>query len=619
MKVIVEQINNQDSNLKISFESYSYILNEINLFQVLNDARQKQKSGDINNGINFLKVLQEVTKGQDYLENWPILYILRQEKSKKNISDKPLAYIGQSTNVIQRMKQHLQSESKKELSDASFIFSSEFNQSVTLDYESKLIQMFAADGKYVLLNSNRGLANKKYYNKTYYDDGFEVLWEGLRKKKIVQQSLNHIKDSDLFKYSPYKELNQEQYVAAMGIMKAISSNSNDIIIVNGMPGSGKTIIAIYMFKRLSDVYTKLTEIKANKVEELSEAAKQESTKIITEKIKRMAMVIPQTSLRKTIKKLFANIYGLNPVDVVSPSEIARSSERYDIVFVDEAHRLRQRKNIVNYKGHDKNNKELGLPKDSTELDWILCKTDCPVLFFDTNQVIGPSGINEEIFEKRLKCEHSRQIKSFELKTQMRVEGGETYLNYVKFLLQLDNKVQSKLIPENYEFKIFDDFKSFQELYSEKSKEFKLVRLIAGYAWPWKSKKDKSEYDIEIDGYSYIWNVTTTDWVNSSETRKGKSEVIKEVGSIHCIQGYDLNYGFVILGPDIKYDVDTHKIYADKTHYFDTNGKKTATDEELTEYVKHIYYVLLTRGIKGTYVYACDSELRTYLKQYIDVY
>jgi len=139
----------------------------------------------------------------------------------------------------------------------------------------------------------------------------------------------------------------------------------------------------------------------------------------------------------------------------------------------------------------------------------------------------------------------------------------------------------------------------------------LSRMVAGYAWPWISKKDKSLKDISIEGISRMWNSRTENWVHCDT-------VLEEVGCIHSIQGYDLNYAFVILGNDIKYDVENSKIVVDKSSYFDRNGKATATQEELTEYIKNIYYVLMTRGIKGTYLYVCNPELKTYLGQFIDV-
>lgn len=160
-------------------------------------------------GINFAKIFDHDKVRPDYWINWPILYILLQEQEalekKKNGADKLQAYIGQTTNGLRRMAQHLQSGTKQELEDIHFIYSSEFNQSVTFDYESKLIQMFAADGKYFLLNGNGGLSDKNYYNKAYYDEGFATLWEGLLQQDIVKHSLEQIRNSI---YSNIRRINR---------------------------------------------------------------------------------------------------------------------------------------------------------------------------------------------------------------------------------------------------------------------------------------------------------------------------------------------------------------------------------------------------------------------------
>ena len=93
--------------------------------------------------------------------------------------------------------------------------------------------------------------------------------------------------------------------------------------------------------------------------------------------------------------------------------------------------------------------------------------------------------------------------------------------------------------------------------------------------------------------------------------------IDQVGCIHSIQGYDLNYAFIIMGPEIGYDPAKKEIIIRKENYFDANGRKSATDEELEEYIRHIYYVLLTRGIRGTYLYVCGPELRRYISGLVD--
>ena len=136
-------------------------------------------------------------------------------------------------------------------------------------------------------------------------------------------------------------------------------------------------------------------------------------------------------------------------------------------------------------------------------------------------------------------------------------------------------------------------------------------MVAGYAWPWISKKDKTLKDISIQGRNRMWNHVTEGWVHTEEA-------IDEVGCIHSIQGYDLNYAYVILGSDIGYDPNKKEIVVHPENYYDSNGKRTASYEELLEYIKNIYYVLMTRGIKGTYLYVCDDNLREYLSKYIEV-
>lgn len=203
---------------------------------------------------------------------------------------------------------------------------------------------------------------------------------------------------------------------------------------------------------------------------------------------------------------------------------------------------------------------------------------------------------------------NRMMTYYNLLTQMRVKGGNDYIAYVKGILLGNIKEKKTFL--NYELKLMTDFKKFNDLLYKKENEVQLVRMVAGYAWSWISKKDKSVYDIEIQGIKKQWNHCTEGWVHSDKA-------INEVGCIHSTQGYDLNYAFVIIGNEIGYDLDKKKIIIQPQNYYDQNGKKTAEYEELKEYIQHIYYVLMTRGIRGTYLYICDPGLREYISKYID--
>lgn len=516
---------------------------------------------------------KNIYSNEDYLDNWPMLYILENGKQ---------AYIGESTHARTRMIQHSSVEEKKIFDKVHFIYSKLFNQSVTFDYESKLIQYIVADELFQVTNKNSGIADKQYYNKKQYDEKFEVLWRKLQKEKLVKHSIEEIENSDLFKYSPYKELNDCQRKAVEDILTKINEGSLKRVVVNGMPGSGKTIVAVYLMKYLADS------------EEFAD--------------RDIAFVVPQTSLRKTMKSIFKSVYGLSSSQVISPSDVTK--KKYDILLVDEAHRLHQYKNISYMGSFKKNCEKLGLTTDADELDWILKQSDCAVLFYDAMQVVGPSGIDFDRFDKKMEeVMKNRAITYYTLFTQMRVRGENDYIDFVKMIL--DGKCKEKFVSDRYDLKLYDDFGKFEkDMYSKETKEG-LTRMIAGYAWPWISKNDSSLKDIEIQGVSRMWNHCTEGWVHTPEA-------IDEVGCIHSIQGYDLNYAFVILGKDIGYDNVRGEIIVHPDNYHDSNGKRTASYDELLEYIKNIYYVLLTRGIKGTYIYVCDNDLREYLKKYIEM-
>ena len=509
---------------------------------------------------------------ESYLSNWPMLYILENGKQ---------AYIGESNHVKNRMSQHHSSVDKRIFDKVHFIYSSKFNQSVTFDYESKLIQYIVADELYEVRNKNAGMADKEYYGKKEYDEKFQVLWRSLQREKIVKHSLEELENSDLFKYSPFKELNDDQRVAVEEIVESLKQEENQTVVVNGMPGSGKTIVAIFLLKYLRD----------------SEEFKN----------KKIGFVVPQTSLRKTLKGIFKSIYGLKASDVLAPSDVTK--QYYDILLVDEAHRLHQYKNI-SYMGAFKASCErIGLTTDSDELDWILHQCKCPVLFYDEMQVVGPSGIDVKRFRSKMKIEQTRRLMTYyNLLTQMRVKGGNGYISYVKALLS--GEVKEKKEFKNYDLILMTDFVKFNDLMYQKEQEIGLVRMAAGYAWDWISKKDKALYDIDIQGLKKQWNHCTEGWVHSENA-------INEVGCIHSTQGYDLNYAFIIIGNEIGYDPDKKKIVVRAENYYDQNGKKTAGYEELLEYIQHIYYVLMTRGIRGTYLYVCDQNLSEYISQYVD--
>ena len=512
---------------------------------------------------------------EPYLTNWPMLYMLEDGRH---------AYIGQSNHVKTRMAEHRSNTQKQIFDKVHFIYSAKFNQSVTLDYEAKLIQYVVADAQYIVTNKNSGIADKAYFDKAEYDTEFHKLWRKLQKEKLVRHSIEELENSDLFKYSPFKELNDDQREAVDGIIASVAADKAQTIIVKGMPGSGKTIVAIYILKYLRDS--------------------------LEFKDKKIGFVVPQTSLRKTLKEIFKSIYNLRPADVLSPAEVTK--RKYDILIVDEAHRLHQYKNI-SYMGAFKQSCErIGLTTEADELDWILQQCNCAILFYDQDQVVGPSGIDAQRFNEKLEvltAQQKRLITYYELLTQMRVRGGNGYIDFIHEILS--GKAGTKRSFDHYEFKVISSFRQFDQMHYDKEEQYGLTRMAAGYAWEWSSKYDKGKTDIVIEGVPKQWNYVTEGWFNSPGA-------IDQIGCIHSIQGYDLNYAFIILGNEISYDPLNEEIIVRPEEYYDQNGKKTASYEALKEYILHIYYVLMTRGIRGTYLYICDEKLRNYITSVVDM-
>lgn len=539
--------------------------------------------------------IREISNNQFVKNQWPLIYII----SSDIIAE---AYVGESTNALSRMLNHLTNEERLKLSTLHLITSDKFNKSATLDIENNLIKYISADGKYILQNGNAGLTLHNYYQKDLYFEIFKTIWIELRKENLNINVLKKIDNSDLFKYSPYKSLSTDQYEAVTKLLNILISEKSSRTFVKGSAGTGKTILAIYLIKLLKTDYRNYDisedEISSNDDFKLISTIKD---KFVNPSI---ALVIPMTSLRKTLKAVFRSIKGLNPNMVIGPSDVLK--QKYDILIVDEAHRLKRRKNITNYASFDVNNKKLGLDNNGTEVDWILMQSENQVFFYDDAQSVKPSDIQKEVFD--LLRNESNYI---ELVSQMRVIGGSDYINYVDNLLNCrTNLLTTKFEMDRYEFKIFDSLKSMVHVIDEKEVEFGLSRIVAGYSWKWISKDDKDKFDIRIDGVELQWNSTTEDWINSPNSQK-------EVGCIHTTQGYDLNYIGIIFGYEIDYDPILERIFVIRENYHDKNGKNGIDNiDVLQQYIINIYKTLMYRGIKGTYIYVCNENLRDYMKRFV---
>ena len=534
---------------------------------------------------------------------WPIVYILSDGTIKE-------AYVGETTDAYSRMNSHLKSNAKNKLTAVHLITSEKFNKSATLDIESNLIKYISGDGQYKLTNGNIGLANHNYYQKKeLYWDIFKSIWDKLRAEGVSKHSIEYIVNSDLFKYSPYKTLTNEQRSGLLVIINNLLKNDYRNFIVEGGAGTGKTILAIFLFKLVNtnNEDFNFKEFGDDEVEFINLIAELKR-KYPNPK---MALVVPMSSFRNTLKKVFKNIKGLSSSMVIGPAEIVK--ENYDIVVVDESHRLRRRVNLGAYFGaFDIVCEKLNLDKSiCSELDWILMQSDKSIFFYDENQSIKPSDVKKEDFDL-LKLKMNTKVEC--LKSQFRVKGGNDYVQYIDNLLNCSLSSQTEVFnSKEYEFILFDSISELVNQIKHREVENGLSRLIAGFSWPWISKNDRSLFDIKIENEELQWNRVADDWINSANA-------INEVGCIHTTQAYDLNYAGIIFGNEITYDKTKNEIVILKENYFDRNGQVGISDiNDLKEFITNIYKTIMLRGIKGTYVYVCDKNLREYFSEHIAKY
>jgi DUF2075 family protein len=540
--------------------------------------------------------------------NWPVVY---------TISADDEIYVGETLSVANRLQQHLSSEERRALKKVRIVFNDTFNKSVCLDLESHLIRYFHADGTLKVQNRNTGITDADYFNRDEYRESFDELFDELLKEGLLTRSIPDIVNSNLFKFSPFKALNTDQAAAVDEILEIffedLGSGWGRSLVVQGDPGTGKTIVAIYLMKLLIDIAKSGPDEVMDKDTLFAEFFSPEFRALLTDF--RVGLVIPQQSLRKTVQAVFSKTPGLHKSMVMNPFEVGESELPFDLLIVDEAHRLGRRSNqpsaALNAKFTAINLALFGEDRDElTQLDWIKAQSRHQLYLIDSAQSIKPADVPSELLEGLINF--SKEDGSFfHLASQMRVEGGHDYVEFIGSALKGDADAPASF--GNYDLRFFDDIGDMRDAIIAKDAEHGLCRLIAGFAWPWVSKNNPEAHDIEIEGIGFWWNRTATDWINSETS-------LDEVGSIHTVQGYDLNYAGVIIGSDLGYDPVSRTMVFHRENYHDKKGKENNprlgivyTDEDLLEYVVNIYRVLLTRGIKGTYIYVVDPGLREHLR------
>ena len=373
------------------------------------------------------------------------------------------------------------------------------------------------------------------------------------------------------------------YETALSIAKKSTESQNNVLIIDGGPGTGKSVIAINLLVAL----TKLGLI-AQYVTKNS-APRDVYESMLTGHFK-----------KSEISNMFNGSGAFTETEV----------NTFDVLIVDEAHRLNEKSGMFKNKGEN-------------QIKEIINSAKFSIFFIDEDQKVTWSDIGEK--EEITKWANSlgAKVHSMELASQFRCNGSDGYLAWLDNILGIRETANTILKHEDYDFRILSTPNELRDLIFEKNKIKNKARLVAGYCWDWVSKKNISLKDITFPEFNFEmkWNLATDGnlWIR-------KPESVSEVGCIHTCQGLDLDYVGVIVGLDFV--IRDGKVITDPSKRAKTDAslkgfkKDSATDpvavqKKADSIIKNTYRTLMTRGMKGCYIYFIDKETEEFFKSRIE--
>lgn len=597
------------------------------------------------------KIRKEKGKDADLLLDYPSIYV-HVWRSKEDIEkNKASIYIGETNDIIQRTKSHWQAAyipaNKRDkgnwqhhlLSDVDennnrvvpkvyFFGHPFFHKSLTLDIENRLIDFcYSMD----TANIYNGRTNPQgyYYGEENFENIFSAIWRILRENnKDIFLSQSEIKKSAIFKASPFHKLTNDQKEAKNTIINKtiealLENKKSQLIFVEGDAGTGKTVLTTSTFYELME----------------NEFIKKFDAK---------CFFLIRHKEQEIVYKNIARKLGFNEDIVQDPSGflhktsildennnfIPDENKMADIVFIDESHLLL-----------NQNSQKFDKRFSSHQIDEILKRSRVTVMMFDSHQMLDKKNYAyfdyfdnlRNLAKNQNNDKNINDSNYIELHNQLRMSCSTKTINWIDEMTK--NKKIYKLDLNNncdengYEVKLFDSPEQLHKAIVEKAnkEETQLSRLIATMDWEYVNTRYRDDgikyWQVEIGDWSLPWNeqyywldayqklnkrerkrYSTLDWAE-------KDTSVNEVGTTFTIQGFDLAYAGVVVGPSVKYDKQTDSIYFDEKHRTQPgmkgiremhDGKKI----NLTEMISmNELRVLMTRGTKGLYLYVCDEGLK----------
>lgn len=398
----------------------------------------------------------------------------------------------------------------------------------------------------------------------------------IRPSKLLIDSV-----AGLLQGKPEFVLIDDQKVAHESILQADAraTQKKQVVIVQGGPGTGKSVIAINLLGALIARKRNVRYVSKNAAPRAVYEAK-----------------LTGTFTKTRISNLFCG----------SGAFVNDEADTYDTLIVDEAHRLNEKSGLYRNLG-DNQVKEL------------IRAARCTVFFVDDDQRVTLLDIGHTDELRRHARELGAEVTELELSSQFRCNGSDGYLAWLDHTLDIRETANQILDTAEYDFRVFDNPTDLHALIELKNRANNRSRVVAGYCWKWPSKKNPAAWDIDMPaiGYRRRWNLDKDGslWIVAPGS-------VEQVGCIHTCQGLELDYVGVIIGPDLTYRDGRIVADARKRASSDQSvkGLKTMLEKAPAQakvladaIVKNTYRTLMTRGLKGCYVYCTDAPLAEYLR------
>lgn len=562
---------------------------------------------------NFEHKFDLTPKEERFPIDFPSVYIGESEKENKHSKQiQREAYVGETNWIVQRTKEHLNGGPNDKLNQLKkkgdmslhIIGHKKFNKSATLLIEQTFMNYLLGDPKFTGIDDltndevsglNNGRSNDQpdFFDREMYEtEVFPQIWKELQSRGIVS-SLSTVKNSPLFANSPFKNLSSEQLKAKRILLDKIeaevsnSQQSTKVLKVSGAAGTGKTILLSSLFRDLYDnPFT------------VNEGDWERKTNV--------AMLVRHAEQLKIYQQI-AKKTNMGNVVFDVPKFIS-NGEMFDVVLVDEAHLL-WTGNFGRVKG------DTWLP----DLEAIMNLAKVVVLIYDQNQRVSSRGYLPDKLQKIVES-----AESVSLEKQWRIDASEQTKRYIWNLTHFEkNSLVRPVQDSNYEIKCFNSAQKMFEAIRQRDSEFGLSRLVSTYDWKYsQGSKPKNGDDYWMirtsDGLELPWNLELPEVQKKRKSGVPWQEVpesISEIGSNYTIQGSDLNYVGVILGPSVIWDDENNSFGIDSTKSMDPeatmkpSAAKEWSNKDVVDNLKNVVNVLMTRGVHGLYIYAEDSKLR----------